>query len=289
MNDGFYGWIHNPAEVEKVLATLPQPLFAAAAPNLAGTGENKQTLLYLGVRKVIGKDERSGPQLIGDCVSWGWGGMIDYLQCGQILAGQPNEYEEIATESIYALSRVEIGHQNGSMEDGSVGAWAAKACSTMGVLSRTTLGPYDSKRAKAWGASGLPDNLEPEARKHLVQTTSLIQNFQQACDAIGNGYPVAVCSNQGFTMTRDAQGFCSPQGTWAHCMLFIATRFDRPGLLCAQSWGPATPNGPRDLDQPTNTFWVDATVANKMFAMHDSFTASPFNGFPAQRIADWNF
>lgn len=291
MHDGFYGWINDPQAVEKVLGELPQPLFASAAPHLKGSGAKEDTLLYLGVRKVLGgKDAPKGPQKIGDCVSWGWGNLINYAQCTAVLKGEPVEYQEIATESIYALSRVEVGGQRGSYQDGSVGAWAAKACTNYGVLSRNEIGAYDPKRAKEWGAKGLPDELEPKAKLHVLKTTSLIQNFEEACDAIQNGYPVAVCSMQGFSMQRDNEGFCRPEGTWAHCMAFVAKRFgNRPGLCCSQSWGPNTPSGPLALEQPDNTFWVDAETCNRMFRQRDSFTGSPFVGYPAAKIPDWYF
>ena len=101
---------------------------------------------------------------------------------------------------------------------------------------------FDPRRARDWGRAGLPDDLEPEARQHLVRTVSLVRTFAEARAALANGYPVAVCSGQGFSMTRDRDGFCAPRGQWNHCMCFIgATGGRRPGLCCLQSWGPTTP------------------------------------------------
>lgn len=287
-HDGFYGWLNNPAEVERVVASLPMPVFANAAPNLMNTWQGKTVLLYTHFRKVIGQDAPKGPQGIGDCVSWGWGNLCNYTQAFEILSGQPYEYQETATEAIYALSRVEVGGQRGSREDGSVGAWAAKAVSTYGVLSRTKLGAYDKNRAKDWGASGLPDDLEPEAKTHLIKTVSLISSFEEAAAAIVNGYPVAVCSNQGFSMKRNSDGFCNPEGQWAHCMCFVGVRDDKAGLCCSQSWGANTPSGPLALEQPDNTFWVDAETCNRMFRMKDSFTGSSFMGYPARDIINFH-
>jgi hypothetical protein len=269
------GWRHDPREVERM--ALPEH---AAPP-----ANDSNTLLYLFARKVIGSDLPKGPQGIGDCVSWGWGNARNLLSCVEIaLKGEAEKYVECATESIYALSRVEVGGELGSYEDGSVGAWAAKAVSTYGTLGRDVVGPYDPKRAKEWGAKGLSPDLETKAKDHLIKTVTLVRSAEEAARMIDSGYPVPVCSNQGFSMTRDQQGFCRPSGSWAHCMCFIAVRRGgRPGLCCLQSWGVNTPTGPLDLEQPDNSFWVDFDVADRMLRMEDSFAASAFDGYPDRR------
>jgi len=308
----FLGWYDSPDSVEEQLAQMPIPL---AQGNLPKLDEKKEVLLYEIVRQIINMDLPAGPQGIGDCVSWGWSNLINTVACVQIseslkaqnlltvapddIEGQLRrsaiieEYQEAATAVLYALMRCEVGGQWGSRSDGAVGAWAAKAATDFGSLSRPALikaglsGTYDPKRAKEWGAKGLPDALEPAAKQRILKTTSLIQTFEEAVTSIQNGYPVAVCSNRGFTMTRDSQGFCLPDGTWYHCMLFFANRWDRPGLCCKQSWGKTTPGGPLAKNQPTNTFWVDEKVVNYMLKQRDSFNGSNFQGYPAQDIVTW--
>jgi hypothetical protein len=316
-----FGWIEAPHEVEKVMSALPNPLMTSAlTPSL---DEKKTVLLYDIFRKVIESDPPKGPQKIGDCVSWGWGNLTNYVAALQIFnALQPKglltlpdpalvtvsdyreasearsaivgEYQEAATEAIYALSRVEVGGQRGSYSDGSVGAWAAKAVSEHGTLSRKYLqskglgGAYDPRRAKEWGAKGLPDDLEPDAKLHLIKTVSLVTSFDQAAALIQNGYPVAICSNRGFTMERDSQGFCRPSGVWNHCMLLVGVRFDRPGCCISQSWGPNTPSGPLALNQPDNTFWADAEVIDYILRQRDSFTGSQFMDYPNQDLITWS-
>lgn len=308
MNQINFGWIDNQDAVAQTMATMKRPLMGSTPP----LTENKNMFLYDIVRKIKGSDLSKGPQKIGDCTSWGWGGLVDVIACVQIFntlkatglldapEAEPErqafiaEFQETATEPIYALGRVEVGGQKGSMDDGSVGAWCAKAVETYGTLSRKALAKaglspdYDGNRAKQWGASGLPDNLEPLAKTHRVKVTSLVTGFDQAAALIQNGYPVAVCSNQGFTMTRDAQGFCRPTGTWNHCMLFMGVRWDRAGLLCRQQWGMNTPDGPLAFDQPDNTFWVDAQTANYMLSQKDSFTGSQFDDYEAQDLTTWS-
>lgn len=299
--DQLCGWTPNQDETDKVLATLPQPLFG----DVAQTDYKKvNTFLYDIVRKVKGSDLDAGPQGIGDCVSWGYAGGGDILQCTQIARQLQNQniltisdpenieaatdrkqlietFEELSTEAIYALMRCEIGKQWNSYSDGAVGAWAAKAVSLYGMLSRLALiraglpGNYSSKRAKEWGAKGLPDALEPIAKQYPIQGVSLVKSFDEAAAGIVNYLnPTIICSNRGFTMKRDSQGFCAPSGTWNHCMKLFAVRFDRPGGLIAQSWGPNSPTGPTMFNQPSNTFWADADVIDKMLRQGDSFIVS---------------
>ncbi len=279
------GWQANPAAVRAVMATLPAPLFWQAAPNLAGSGAGQTTLLYRAFKDVNGAYVPYPAQKIGDCVSHGFGHGTDLLACVGIALGHRAEvFKQTATEAVYGMARVDIGGEHGSMEDGAVGAWAAKAVSTIGTVSRDVVGPYSGQRAKQWGADGVPADVQSHAGEHKVQTVSLVTSYSQLEDALANGYPVPVCSNQGFTMSRDRQGFCRPQGNWSHCMLLAGTRTDRPGALIMQSWGMQAPDGPLDLDQPPNSFWADRQVVESMLSMQDSWSLSSFVGYPGQPL-----
>jgi hypothetical protein len=287
------GWIHDPAEVKRTLAVMPRPYFAAAAPHLGGSGAAQTTLLYKAFKDVGGGQYIDYPaQAIGDCVSHGFGHGIDLLEAVQISIGhKPDAFKQTATEAIYGMARVDVGGQRGSYQDGAVGAWAAKAVSTLGTLPRDVVGPYDGQRAKQWGASGVPEELMASAALHKVLTTSLVTTFSELEDALGNGYPVTVCSNQGFTLERDSQGFCSPRGVWGHCMLIVGVRADsRPGACIFQSWGSSMPSGPLAFDQPPNSFWADREVVERMLSMEDSWALSNFDGYPSQDLpAHWSF
>lgn len=281
----YFGWIPRQATVDAYLRGRNLKFFSDSGKSLAGTGAGKTVLLYEAVRKIWGRDLDLGPQLIGDCVSWGYAGAVDLIACLEVIAGEAEEHSwdlRTCTEAIYALSRVEYGDSDGSYEDGSRGAWASVAVRQGGTLSRHRLGSYDPDRAKQWGALGLPDELEPEARQHRIRRTALVKTFEEARDAIANGYPVTVCSGQGFSMVRDNDGFARPTGTWYHCMKFIATRDDaRPGLLCMNSWGDrhTGPKGQHDI--PDGSFWVDAEVCTDMFqSWLDSYALSQFDGYP---------
>jgi hypothetical protein len=288
------GWVERPKEVDKVLGDLRHPVFGVTARPIKDSGKGKVVLLHKALAQIMGHFPIH-EQTIGDCVSHGWGLGIDVLKAVQITAGAREEFKgETATEIVYAASRVEVGGGRLGNGDGSLGAWASKAVSeAVGTLVRGKYGSldlttYSGATAKKLGAprAGVPDSLEPQAREHTVKTVSLVQNYEEARDAIANGYPVPVCSNRGFASKRDAKGFAKPSGSWAHCMLFAAVddADGRPGLLVINSWGTRWITGPLRHDQPEGSFWCDADVADKMLAEQDSFAMSGYLGYPAQDL-----
>lgn len=286
------GWRHDPGAVARVLAGMPRPYFARSAPRLARSGAGKTVLLYKAYKDVnAGRYIDYPEQTIGDCVSQGFGHGTDLLEAVQIaLGGDVWTFKQTATEVIYGMARVDCG-DGGSWSDGAVGAWAAKAVSTLGTVSRDVVGPYDGDRAKQWGYHGVPAAIKAQARRHKVKTVSLVTTYEELEDALANGYPVTVCSNQGFTLKRDADGFCLAEGEWGHCMLIVGVRGGkRPGACIFQSWGSECPTGPLALDQPPNSFWADRKVVEGMLAMEDSWSLSAFDGYPEQQLPKrWSY
>ena len=287
-----FGWVYSPREVSRIMGTLPRPVFASAARSLSGSGEGKTVLLSEAVRAVVGKDIPYPAQEIGCCVSRGFAGGTDILACVEIAIGkQAEEFKETSHEAIYGLAR-EIGNflqPPGPRGDGAVGAWAAKAVQQYGTISREIVGTYSVRRAGEWGWKGVPPDIKAKI-KNKVRTVSLVQTYEEARDSIANGYPVAVCSDQGLSMTRDSDGFCRAEGSWAHCMLFMGIRHDKPALLCMNSWGMDNPRGPMALGQPSNTFWVEARTADRMLRQGDSWALCDFDGYAARELPDsWSY
>jgi hypothetical protein len=317
----FFGWDNKPAEVDKVKATLQYVDCdqLIKAENLFNRTSGSDPILpYLLFRKITGGDAPCGPQRIGDCVSWGWGGCVNYLQIMKIAASlskldilhlrtdlgtwikeaqdHPSfeeannilfEFQEACTEWIYGSSRVEVGGQRGDTRDGSVGAWAAKSVAQYGVATRKKYGPYDPQRAKSWGAQGVPDDYEPEAKKHACTDVVPCTSYNQLVTMIRAYRFVPICSNQGFTETRDQNGLCRPEGTWNHCMLCCGLD-DKGNPLIAQSWGPDQPSGPKYLDQPSNTFFAPPETVDRMLRQNDSFAPAGFLGFEVEDFISWN-
>lgn len=288
-----FGWVNDPAAVRAVSATLPFPHFRDSEAFAAAYDGPEDVFLWDACRKVTGdllpaRDQGS----VGSCVSFGTASAIEHLICVQIASGANEEYRDLAQEVIYGGSRVEVG--GGSLRgDGSVGAWAARFVQDWGVVARGVHGSmdltrYDVARCREFGNRGVPDDLEALAKQHPVRTVANVRSFAECQAAIRNGYPVAVCSDQGFTMQRDEDGFCRPRGTWMHCMAIVGVKGSpRPGAFILNSWGANAHTGPRGLGNPSPAgFWADAAVVDRMLQQGDSWAFSSFHGFPARRL-DW--
>jgi hypothetical protein len=248
-------------------------LFGAAAPT-------EPVLLYKAWSDVLGKYPDYAAQQIGDCVSFGHGHGNDLLQCIEIKLGESVEYRETDTEFIYATSREVAGILD--TDDGSYGAAAVKAMTTIGMVSREMLGAdgtYSGDRAKEWGRIGPPHDLETQAAPYKLGSAALVSTWDDLVAAITNGYPVTICTSQGFNLTRDADGFCEAQGTWGHCMVIGGLRFDRPGACILQSWGPDMPTGSVVLDQPSFSFWAEQKVIESILGEGDCWALSKAPAF----------
>lgn len=297
----YAGWVPDRKQTINFKAHQQVPMFADAAKILAGSGEGKKTLLWKFFEEVSRGPLIPHNQTVGDCVSQAWGLGIDFLDAIQIARGQGEWVAKCATEPIYAGGRVEIG--KGAMSgDGMHGSWAGRWCRDYGILLRQPYldGKYDftrysgskarrwahfCKRCTKWGG-GVPDALEPIAKKHPVKTITLVTSWEQARDAIYNGYPVTVCSNYGFRRKRDKDGFSIQRGKWFHSMLLAGMddTSSRPGGLFINSWGTNWINGPTRLDQPIGSFWVDADTIDGMLSQDDSFALSNYIGYPRQHL-----
>ncbi|HET6573917.1 MAG TPA: hypothetical protein VFG68_09975 [Fimbriiglobus sp.] len=288
-----FGWVPDPAAVAAVKAALPCPEFRATEAFAAEYDGPDDVYLWDACRKATGdllppRDQRS----VGSCIAFGTASAIEHLLCVQIASGAAEEYRDLAQEVIYGGSRVEVG--GGRIRgDGSVGAWAAKFVRQYGVVPRGVHGShdltdYDERRCREYGARGVPDDLEPVARQHPVRSVANVTSWDECRAALRNGYPVAVCSSQGFTMQRDADGFCRPQGTWMHCLTVVGVRGGRrPGGFLLNSWGPDAHTGPLGPGNPSPAgFWCDAGVLDRMLAEGDSWAFSSAVGFPARKL-DW--
>jgi hypothetical protein len=268
------------------------PALAQAAPNLMGAAApTEPILLYKAWRQVLQKDPAYVGQQIGDCVSFGHAHGNDLLQCIEIGLGAPFVFEETDTEFIYGESRKVAGIL--SSQDGSYGAAAVKAMTTVGMVSRSMLannGSYSGNRAKQWGLTGPPADVEQKASSFKLGTAALVTTWSELVAAVQNGYPTTICTAQGFTLTRDSDGFARARGTWGHCMCIAGLRFDRPGACILQSWGPDCPTGPIAFDQPSFSFWVDQAVIEKILEEGDSWALSKSPAFQQRELpSSWKY
>ncbi len=293
-----FGWVRDPESIAINRDPAKTLQFAETPAGKASLGD-EEVFLWRAVRKVAGKSSTWYPNVnqrdVGCCVGCGWKHSADICLAVQVAAGRAEEWKPVSVEVIYGGSRVEVG--GGQIRgDGSVGAWAAKWCSSQGGLvpmekvGGADLTTFDPQRARLYGSKGVPDDVEAVAKVHPVRSTALVKTWSDVKRSIQQGYPVAVCSGQGFSMTRDSNGFARAQGSWPHCMAIIGIRNQpREGGFILNSWGDsAHTGGVYPEDQPIAGFWADASTIDRMVGEGDSFALSDAVGFPARKVPiDW--
>jgi hypothetical protein len=291
-----FGWERDADAIAENLDPARTVQFAATPAGRAVLAGDSDVYLWQAVRKAAGKGPEWYPNVnqgaVGSCVGAGNKHGVDALQGVQIARGANLTWKPVSAEVIYAGSRVEVG--GGRIRgDGSVGSWAAKWVKDYGVVPMEVVGAHDlsrysESRARSWGRTGVPDDLEPVARQHPVKGVAVVTSWPDVDRAVRQGYPVVVCSDQGFAMDRDRDGFCDPEGRWAHCMCFLGVRGGaRQGAFCLNSWGDRAHTGPTyPADAPPAGFWVDARTVDRMVRQGESFAYSDAAGFPGRKLPD---
>jgi hypothetical protein len=297
-----FGYLPDPEGSAAFVATLPHPTLASAAPGFAAD-DKREVMLYPALLQCLPGWRRGSQGTVGSCVGWGAALAVDFVgSCDIVYRQEPEVVKGRTVEaSLYGFSRVEArGLRVNNGGDGSTGFHAAKSIRDLGSLHygvdyAGTVIPMTGtqQRDKAWGRTGVPDELEPFAYKRRCAETTLAVNFEQAAAAIQNGYPVVVCSGQGFSMSRDADGFCKPGGVWWHCMCLAGVRWGkRPGLLCLNSWGDSNTVGkhyPETMPVAVRncSFWIDAATCTRMLSGRDSYVYAGYSGFLPTQLPDW--
>ena len=237
-------------------------------------------------------------QETGDCVSMGAANAINYLQAVQLARNRAqHQFRPAFQPYIYGISRTaeDLGNGRLGRSAGSLGVWAAQGVTKYGVLAADEEGvpEYSGDVANDWGYRGPPRQFIDVATEFRVRSVAKVTTYEEARDAIANGYPVTVASMQGFAgQPRKSSGrlWGTPEGEWAHQMCFIA--FDDEarspdgqsgGLYCLNSWGEAAHGEPL-MGEPPGGFWVDVRTVNRMLAQDDSWAYSQFDGFPSQNL-----
>ena len=290
------GWSENEYLTEKIMARSLVPKASMGMNDIKESGKGKQMMLHKFVEKLSGKPYYVRTQEIGDCTSFAQAGFCDIIMSIQSIlkntSGSWGGYA--ATEPIYGFGRVEIGNRMFGRGDGCNGASVMEGVQKYGILSKKKynnidLTNYSGQRAKDWGWSGVPDELEPIAKEHPIQTISRVESWEEARDLLYNGYAVTLCSNQGFSGTRGKYGISRPQGSWSHALLLIGYDDTLPNPIgcIMNSWGVWN-TGEKWLDQPDGSFFADAQVIDRMIKAGDSWTGSGFIDYAPQKLdLDW--
>lgn len=288
-----FGWVNDPEAVESVVAQLPYRSFAdTPAFGFLDSDMPDHVYLWEAAIEVTGKLLPPFNQgAIGSCVSFGTNRAIEYTMCVEIMKQKTEEFQHIVQEITYGGSRVEVG-KGGIRGDGSIGAWAAKFVRDWGIVARGKYNKYDlstysESTCREFGKSGVPSDLEVEAKKHPVKETVMVTTWDQAKKALVQGYGIAICSGQGFSMRRGENGIAKASGSWAHCMCLCGfTTIDGKEYgRIDNSWGPNAHTGPVGPGNPgSEGFYAAASVIEGMLKEKDSFAFSSVEGFPMRKI-----
>jgi len=229
---------------------------------------------------------------ISNCVSHGTRNACDVSRAVEIDVHNEREswIARGATEAIY-------GYRGFSGQGMSCARAAEFVSKVGGIVVRKNYGfvdfsKYNGNLGAGWGGRGLPDKVLDLSNDHQMKTASLIRTVEEARDALANGYGVNVCSNYGFSNTRDKKGFARTSGNWAHSMAWIACddTGDEPAFLVQNSWGKWNDGGhPEWGPIPEGSFLIHADVAAGMLSANGSYAFSGFDGFPLQKLPSYGF
>ncbi len=295
------GWIADPDEVAAVVAELP-PTLRVFSDTPAGKIQTAEMPKFVYGWKAYEQLFARPPPVknqgqVGSCVSFGTDTAIERTLAAEIVRrkGTAQEWSRFVEEATYGGSRVEIG--GGRIRgDGSVGAWAAQFVTKFGVVPRKAyptldLTNYSETLCRQWGSSGVPAIFEAEARKFPVKSFTQVKVWEEAKAAMAQGYFIAICSNQGFSNKRDANGVAQASGSWGHCMAcdgYHITEDKREYGHIVNSWGTDWISGPTGFGNPGGDgFWAESAVIDRMLKQGDSWAFSGVTGFP-RRVIDWN-
>lgn len=309
MADHAFGRLVDEQHTEAFFGAQPQIMQAAA--DILLEDDNKDVDLCAMYEATTGRKWNSlnqNPR--GFCVGFGNAKAATLAVAMSAHAGEMSEPgADCAVEPIYGGSRWEIGTKKhgsniASGGDGSVGSWAAEWLLEWGILLKIKypeldLSQYSLNRCDEYGRRGVPDNMEDDAKLHPIKAMARVDTGEQAWKMIGQLYPLVHCSNQGFSMTRDAKGRCRASGNWAHCWTWTG-RYTQGGnkyLRGDNSWdgkedgsgyladGPITvdgDNGPIHLNG--NQFLVELDVVERIAQSgRETYAPSGPKGFEKRR------
>lgn len=279
---------------------------------IADSGAGKLSLTFVAIELLYPGTFPGAAQARGDCVSHNTKNAGLATMCCEIVAGSPDELTK-RIEGAPKLSRQGITQGTASSEaiywyrgyngDGwscstaanvirtKSGLWLRQAYSDLGFDLTT----YSGKLAGKYGAQAPPDNVTERGRQHLIRTVTNIDVYEALRDLVHNGYGISTCGGEGWSNSRDENGFSKRSGSWSHAMAILGVddrdiirkMYGDALVLIQNSWGKWNSGGRRilgtNIDIPEGSFWARWSDVTR----RDMYAFSSFNGWPAQKLPDW--
>lgn len=274
-----FGVANRPAAGGSDTLMAEEPGLHQRFPKLGGKWDGKTTVNgHDAVRKVLGKDIAAQYQTLGTCGGHAGSRGSEILQAVMIASGKRAKFKYVSHAWLYFLARKKYGMLGSG--DGVPGGSIPEVMGDAGggLLHREEANdPYMNGSdvdaiAGRWGAGRLATDeakaLIALAADNLVTAKVRVRSAQELADGLASGGVGVGSDSQGFTMTRDSDGFCSPRGTWYHYHVrsgvgLLGPR-KRKGFVYNQSWGPGTPDGPQLEGCPDNCFGVDWDTQDRL-------------------------
>lgn len=284
---------------------------AAHSAGIADTGKGELCVPFLEVLNRLFPDGvhplPGAAQQRGDCVSHSQknAGMVTIF--GEVALGHVDEesgqVEGLPTISPKGLkqgffSSEAIYWWRGYNGDGWHCGHAAKVtCEESGMWPRQPydqfgfdLTTYSGRNAGLYGSREPSTKIKEFGLKHRIRTATRLRGFEQVRDFCKNLYGISSCGGEGFSKSRDENGFSKRTTRWAHAMAIIgfddrestiALYGDRL-VLIQNSWGQWNKGGRKVLGTdymiPHGAFWARwSDVQNRSY-----FAMSGAMGWPPQ-------
>lgn len=309
---GFAGaWRDDEAKATLLAAVgWPDGDKAAHEFGIADSAAGQLVPAWMGVERLFPGCWPGSAQTRGDCVSHSTrnGGLT--AVAGDILSGipdtvtgkveaQPEDVSEqgkrdgiFSTEAIYwwrdhGGDGWSCGHASDVLRTQS-GLWVRKNYESLGV----DLSKYSGSTAGKYGSKAPPADYLAEGAKHRIREVTEVSSFDQVRDFLANGYGISTCGGEGWSNSRDENGFSKRQGGWSHALAFIGAddrdvikqKYGEPLVLILNSWGTWNSGGTKvlgtDLNIPAGSFWAKWSDASR----RDMYAYSGVNGWPRRKI-----
>ena len=313
-DSGFEGAIYDPDGAEE-LESGPYGNMADTASEFgfAGQGEGKMILLYPEVWKVSGRSDwfHGEPnQACGDCVSHSCKHSLITSLAVSVSNGVGSWPDLPDSAYKYGCMHPSPTYwMRGKNSDGwSCSTAIKKATNNIGMVEckdwgsplGMNLAAYSKSIAHKWGSTPPPADVQKQLGMHLVKASSRCKSWETVRDAISAGYALCTCGGEGWSKSRDSNGFSKRSGSWSHALTYIGyddsewahKTYGQQLVLILNSWGPSWIGGPRAVhgggtgapDIPKGSFWAKWSDCKN----RDCYAVSDINGFPNRKLKDWN-